>query len=131
MKKRPTSITVIAWILIIMGGISLISSAVMINNPMARDLMRKSPIPIPFQYAMSFVGILIMIISGIAILKGQNWARFLYVVWSLFGFVIGIATSPMKAAMIPGLIVFLIAAFFLFRPKANEFFAPIKEASNA
>ena len=131
MKKRPTSISVIAWILIVMGGISLITTTAMINNPVARDMMAKNTMPIPVQYIMGYVGLFIMIVSGIALLKGQNWARFLYVIWSLIGFVIGIATSPMKAAMIPGFVVFLIVAFFLFRPKASAFFASSEEVGNA
>ena len=131
MKKRPTSITVIAWILIVMCGISLITSTISLNNPMAKELMSRSPISIPIQYAMMYVGLLIILISGIAMLKGQNWARLLYVIWSIIGFVIGIATSPMKAAMIPGFVVFLIIAFFLFRPKANEYFAGTGVQSDA
>jgi hypothetical protein len=55
-------------------------------------------------------------------LKGQNWARFLYVGWGIAGFLIGITTSPVKAALIPGVVFFLLIVFFLFRPKANEFF---------
>jgi hypothetical protein len=103
----------------------------MINNPDVQELMAKSPIPIPIQYAMSYAGLLVMIVSGIAMLKGKNWARLLYVIWSLVGFVIGIATSPMKAAMIPSFVVFLVVAFFLFRPKATAFFAPHEETDNA
>lgn len=131
MKKRPTSITVIAWILIVMSGISLITSTISLNNPMAKELMSRSLIPIPIQYAMMYVGLLITLISGIAMLKGQNWARLLYVIWSIIGFGIGIATSPMKIAMIPGFVVFLIIAFFLFRPKANEYFAGTEVQSDA
>lgn len=93
--------------------------------------MAKGPLPIPVQYAMSYVSLFVMIVSGIAMLKRQNWARFLYVIWSFIGFIIGIATSPLKAAMIPGFVVFLIVAFFLFRPKANAFFAPSEETGNA
>ena len=95
MMKRPTSVNVIAWILIVTSGISLISSTVSLNNPMAKELMAKSLMPIPLQYVMLYVGLLITIVAGIAMLKGQNWARFLYVVWSAIGFVIGIVTSPM------------------------------------
>lgn len=103
----------------------------MINNPTARDMMSKSPMPISVQYAMSYLGLLVMIVSGAAMLKGRNWARYLYVIWSLAGFVIGIATSPMKAAMIPSFVVFLIVAFFLFRPKATAFFVPREEPEDA
>jgi hypothetical protein len=123
MMKRPTSVSVIAWILIVTSGISLLTSTVSLNNPMARELMAKSLLPVPLQFVMLYVGLLITIVSGIAMLKGQNWARFLYVGWSAIGFVIGILTSPMKAAMIPGLVVFAVLTFFLFRPKPNEYFS--------
>ena len=69
----------------------------MINNPIARDIMAKNPMPILVQHAISYIQILVMIISGVAMLKGMNWARYLYVIWSLISIVIGIATSPMKA----------------------------------
>lgn len=128
MNKRPTSITVTSWILIVMGGISLISTTAMINNSEVQEIMAKNPLPIPIQYLMSYAGLLVMIISGIAMLKGKNWARLLYIIWSLVGFSIGILTSPMKAAMIPGLVVFGVIVFFLFRPKASAFFVPQEDA---
>jgi len=77
---------------------------------------------------MMYAGLLITLVCGIAMLKGQNWARLLYVGWSIIGFIIGMATSPMKALMIPGVIVFLVVAFFLFRPKANEYFKATEAA---
>ena len=130
MTKRPTSITVISWILIVTGGISLITTTAMINNPAVQDMMAKNPIPIPVQYAMSYVGLLVTILSAVAMLKGANWARYLYVIWNVVGGGIGFATSPMKAAMIPSLVVFLVIAFFLFRPKATAFFVPHEETEN-
>jgi hypothetical protein len=131
MQPRPTSITVISWILIVMGAISLISTTVMLNNPTVRELMGKNPIPIPLQFAISYAGLIIMIVSGSAMLKGFNWARLLYVIWSVVGFLVGIATSPVKLAMIPGLVIFLIIVFFLFRPAANAFFSPGDASPNA
>lgn len=87
--------------------------------------------PIPLQYAMGFLGLAVMLVSGIYMLKGQNWSRKLYVGWSIFGFVVGMATSPMKMAMVPGLVVFLVIVYFLYRPKANDFFSPQESQSNA
>jgi hypothetical protein len=131
MKNRPTSVTVIAWILIVLGGLSIVTTTVMTNNPTAVALMSKSPLPVSVQYAISYLGSLVMVVSGVAMLKGQNWARWLYVGWSIIGFIIGIATSPAKMAMIPGFVVFLVIAFFLFRPRANEYFARLEAAVNA
>ena len=133
--KRPTFVSVIAWILIVMSGISLVtftmSLNMSLNDPMIRELLSKSPIPIPLQIAIGYVGLLITIVSGVAILKGQNWARFLYVGWNVIGSVIGLLTSPMKAAMIPGLFIFVVITFFLFRPKANEYFSTKETAGSA
>jgi len=133
MRTRPTSITVIAWILILFGGISLVTTTLMINNgmidevmidnPAARELLSKSLIPIPVQYAVTYVGLLVMLVSGVAMLKGQNWGRWLYVVGTAAGFLIGIITSPLKEAMIPGFVVFVVVTFFLFRPKANKYYS--------
>lgn len=129
MKKRPTSITVIAWILIVSSVLTAITSTMSLNNPMVKELMSRSLLPLPVQYVIMYLGLIITVISGISILKGKNWSRYLYVIWSIIGFVIGITTSPMKAAMIPGGVIFLVIAFFLFRPKINEFFLP-SELSN-
>jgi hypothetical protein len=107
MNERPKSIAVVCWILIAMGGISLVTTIFSFNNPVTQELMSKSPFPISVQYIMMFAGLLIMFVCGIAMLKGQNWARLLYVGWSIIGIIIGIATSPMKAMMIPGIIIFL------------------------
>ena len=132
MRTRPTSITVIAWILILMGGISLVTTTLMINpvmnNPAIRELMSKSPVPVPVQYAMTYVALLVMLVSGVAMLKGQNWGRWLYVVGTALSFLIGIVTSPLKGAMIPGFVVFVMVTFFLFCPKANTYFSDQESA---
>lgn len=120
--KRPTSVTVIAWILIVMSSLSLVTSVLTFNNPMVKEVMAQSPLPLSIQFAMMYVGLFVTLVSGIAMLMGRNWARFLYVGWSVIGFIVGLLTSPMKAAMIPGIVVFAVIAFFLFRPKATAFF---------
>ena len=122
MQTRPTSITVICWILIVMGGILLFTSLLSLNNPEAKEIMGRNPIPVSIQFMMLYVGTIVMIGCGIAMLKGQNWARMLYISWSIFGLIIGIVTAPMKSSLIPGIVIFMIAAFFLFRPNATAFF---------
>ena len=131
MNQRPTSITVISWILIVIGVISIITTTAMINNPMVEEMMTKSPLSIPVQHAISYIGLSITIVCGIGMLKGKNWARLLYIIWGVIGFIIGIATAPIKAAMIPGFVVFAVIVFFLYRAKASAFFVPNKETENA
>ena len=124
MKERPTSVTVIAWFLIVMGVISIISSIISLfnPNPMVEEIMSRNPLPVPIQQLLSYVGIAVSIVSGMYMLDGANWARFLYVIWSVIGILISIITLPNLIFIIPGLVLLVIITFYLFRPKANDYF---------
>lgn len=123
MNQRPKSVLFISWFLIITGSISLLTSLTSINNPVVLELMAKSPIPIPVQFILMYAGLIVSIISGFFMLRGANWARLLFVIWSAIGLLIGVATSPAKIMLVPGAIIYVIEIFFLFRPCANKFFA--------
>ena len=122
MKERPKSITIVCWILIVTGVFSLFSSTLHFNDSKVLEIMSKIPLPISIQYILIYAGSAITFLCGIAMLKRQNWARFLYAGWKIISLTIGVATFPMKVLLIPGIIVFLIIAYFLFRPRANEYF---------
>lgn len=123
MPGRPKSITIIAWYLIVVAVISLFKNFSTLNNPLATELMSKSLLSIPLQYAKWYIGLAVSVICGIGMLKGQSWARLLYVLWSMIGFLMGFVTSPLKVAPpIPGVILFTIIVFFLYRPAANQYF---------
>ena len=126
MTTRPKSVTIISWILLVMGVISILSTSLTYDNPQVLEIMRLSVIPITLQYIITALGLSITIISAIGMLKNKNWARFLYVGWSVIGFIIALLTSPMTAMLIPGVIVFMIITFFLFSTKANNYFNPGK-----
>jgi MFS family permease len=120
MNKRPTSITVIAWILIILGGFSLIPA----TTSLIKELMGPSLISPPIEYALIYLGVLSYLVSGIAILKAQNWARFLFIVWQVFYYTIRMSRNPFAIGIVPSVFIFLIVPiFFLFRPRANDYFA--------
>jgi hypothetical protein len=129
--KRPTSVSVIAWFLIVTSLISLVTSYASLGNPIAQELMAKSLLPMSVQYVMLFAGLAITLAAGFAMLKGLNWGRTVYVAWSALGFVIALATSPIKIAVIPGAVVFAIIAVFLYRPKAATYFSRREAANDA
>jgi hypothetical protein len=118
MNKRPTSVTIIAWLFIVVGGVFLIDSW--------NDLKVKGTL---LQFILTFFQMLFPFISGIGLLKRQNWARFLYLICWILLFVIHILRNiyilrnPMTTGLIGGSVLFLITIFFLFRPKANDYFA--------
>jgi hypothetical protein len=131
MMKRPTSVSIIAWFLIATSLISVITSYTSLDNPIAQELMAKNLLPLSVQYVMLYFGLAISVASGVAMLKGWNWGRTLYVAWSVFGLVIGLVTSPMKLVLIPSVIVLAIIVFFLYRPKVNAFFSSRQAANDA
>ena len=124
MNKRPRAVAVIGWILVVMGIFSMFATSVNLKNPKVIASMQETPLPMSMQYAILTLGVMIMTICGLGILKGKNWARFLYVGWGVFSFLLAIAIGTMQITMVPGLLIFLVIAFFLFRPGANAYFSP-------
>src|SRR5690348_11907196 len=123
MSKRPRSITVISWIFIAFGTISLLTS-LLPKLPGAEEHVAEFRTQHPFQFAFLYVGPVLAIVCGVFMLRGFNWARWLLVVW--FGYkVFGNALhSPMKL-LIPALL-FGVAIYFLFRPQASAYFRGTK-----
>ena len=114
-----------------MGAVSLLTTTLMVNraDPVVHDLMARSPIPVPIQYAIGYMGLIVMITSGAAMLKARNWGRHLYVIWTAINLPIGLATSPVRVMLIPGVVLYAVVVFILFRPKANQYFAKTEALS--
>lgn len=124
MKSRPLSVSIISWILIVAGLLSLVASLLTMNNPNVKVMMENNPLPMSVQYALMYVGLAILIISGFGMLKGKNWARLLYVAWGVFSIALNVITTPkLTTMMIPGMVFLAIVIFFLFLPKSNAFFS--------
>ncbi|MHB1948469.1 MAG: DUF7144 family membrane protein [Gammaproteobacteria bacterium] len=123
MRSRPLSISIIAWLFIIASVISLIGNLVTINNPAVKNMMEQSPIPMNVQYVMMYLGVVILFICGLGFLKGKNWARILYVIWGILGIIMNFVILKLSPILIPGIVFFVIIIFFLYRPKANLYFA--------
>lgn len=122
-KKRPISITVIAWFLIVGSGICFFTTTFRLH-------------PGPFTYYVhqtrAYTALLINIVSGIGMLKGKNWARFLYAILGIILAVINLATLPIpiNAITLSGLAIFILIVILLFLPQANEYFTADKSTSD-
>lgn len=122
---RPRSVTIIGWYLLLSGAYTTIYFGLnykLFDEPLMRKMMEASPLPAEVQIGQIFAGGAIAVITGLAMLKGQNWGRWLYVIWLAVGLIAGLFTSPMKVLLLPSLLVLIAFSFFMFRPKANAFF---------
>jgi hypothetical protein len=123
MEKRPLSLTIIAWLLIVFTLFGLYGVATMGSNPMAMKMMQQSHIPMAVEQVWGVIGAIVNLACAYGIFKGQPWSRVLYVVWSVIGIVVAFYISPVKAIILFSVIFFVVIAFFLFGEKANVWFS--------
>ena len=112
MNKPPISIIVIACLYIATGAIGLVS-----------HLFQFKP-QHPFQYDIVWISLvsLAAIVSGVYLLRGRNWARWLALAWIAFHVVLSAFHSPFE--LLVHSLLCAAFAFFLFRPRATRFFRP-------
>lgn len=122
MKARPLSVTIIAWVLIVLGVIGLAGLALTSNSQLALSIMSQSPMSLQMQMIVGAISAVVSVACGVAILKGKDWGRTVYVVVGALGIVITLVTTPTVSGIALNVAVLAVIAFFLFRAPANEFF---------
>lgn len=131
MKKRPLSVTIIGWFLIVTSLLSLLSSIFTINSPAAQELMAKTPLPLLVQHILLYLGLFLSILAAVFMLRGANWARLLYIIWTGAQLLLILATSPVKLMILPAVVIYALFTVLLFRPSATAYFKPSAAPSEA
>ena len=122
-QKRPVSLTIIAWVLIVLSLLALVGVFTMKSNAAMMKMMDQMPVSLLFYQGWTVFGVIIDLIVAYGIFKAQPWSRVLYVVWSIIGLVVGFFISPQKAYLVLGLIVLIVISIFLYSEKANDWFS--------
>jgi hypothetical protein len=120
--QRPTSLTVIGWVLIAFGAFGLLGTMLLPANPVAVELMKQSPLPMSAHIAIGAIGALISVACGVGVLKGFAWSRLLYAGWVLISVAIALVSMPFSSVMVVGWLLQAVIIFFLFRPEAGAWF---------
>lgn len=71
MDDRPVSVTIVGWVLMIIGIISCISLLAAMNDSEVQAIMAHQSTPVWFQLGSSVVGLVVTVICGFVILKGK------------------------------------------------------------
>jgi len=110
MNKRPVSITVIACVYILVGAVGFAAQVTefKLHGPIQGDFV-----------LVEFVR-LIAVVSGIFMLRGHNWARWLALAWIAFHVVVGALHSLPQLAI--HVLFCAILAYFLLRRDAALYF---------
>lgn len=128
MSRRPESVTVIAWLLLVFGVIGLpayLMAWFMRDWPMLQPLLATYRLPYPLTMELGMLGISIQMLCAVGLLFRLGWARHVYVVTALAttGFSIWAMPTPWPLFAVPGVLIPIVAAVFLYRPAANRWFS--------
>jgi hypothetical protein len=114
MNKRPLSIILISWLFISVGSIALVYHLL--------------PQHIGELKGQGLVWVclvrLLAIVSGVFMLRGLNWARWLLVAWIGFHVILSAFHSAFEV-VVHGLL-FAVIIYFLFRAQAAAYFRPVQ-----
>lgn len=123
MEKRPVSLTIIGWLLIVLALFGLYAVATMASNPLAMKMLAQMHVSLALEQAWGALGAIVNLVCAYGILKGLPWSRVLYAVWGVIGVIVSFYISPMKAAVVLGLIILVVIAAFLWTNSANDWFS--------
>ena len=110
MKKRPLTVLILGCLFIVTGAIGLASHLTdfKLSKPVESELLWISLVR------------LLAIISGIFMLLGRNWARWLALAWIAFHVAISFFHS-VQQVVVHGLL-FVLIAYCLYRPEVRAYF---------
>ena len=119
---RPLSVTIISWLLIATATLQWLALLLYFNDPEVREIMASAKIPLFVQFTLQVANVLVYYASGIGMLNGMNWARFLYVGWFGICILLGLAIGSSILLLLPSIIIFAIVTYFLFHPDSSDYF---------
>lgn len=129
--KRPVSVAISCWFLIIGALCALASAYLGRNDPAMLASMAHGAIPAQVQYAILIFSQGITLVAALAMLQRRRGARTVYLAWGVIDTVICLATVPLKMDVLPGTLMFVVICAFLYSPKSNAWFSPRKAANDA
>lgn len=113
MNSRPKLLTGICFYLILVGFISLWSLPTRLANP--ENFQAVSPIMIAVSGVVSFV-------AGVAMLKAQNWSRYLFVIAKSIILVFYFATQSFTYVDLVGVPIVALIICYLFGRSSTLYF---------
>jgi hypothetical protein len=110
MNKRPLSITLLSYLLIVVGAAGFVFH---FSESYKRHSFASDDVLV---LAVS----LLAIVCGVFLLRGKDWARWLSMAWIAFHVVLSFFHSMREVAV--HALFLLVFAVLLFRPAASQFF---------
>ena len=122
MSKRPISLTIIGWFLVITGLFGLFGIMTIGSDQAVRQMVEANGASLGMQQVIGVLGCFVSAVCAYGIFKGLPWSRVLYVAFGIVSLVFNLlAGAALSMTILSGLFVAVIA-YFLFRPVADDWF---------
>ncbi|WP_431820649.1 hypothetical protein [Burkholderia sp. F1] len=121
--KRPISLTILAWVIIVTSAFTLINTPFSLRNPMVIALYQQCLLPIWATIGFGVVSAALNVAIGIAILRARGWARTAYIAVSAVGIVVSLINFPYRMVLIPGVLLCALFVYLLYRRPATAYFS--------
>ncbi len=79
-------------------------------------------VPLELQIAIGFVASMVVVLAGIFVWRGLNWARWAVALWMIFSLALYVLQTGLTWLPAIKLPVFFLVLFLLFRPRVAEHF---------
>ena len=120
MDKRPLSITLISWIFIVFGIAAFIASLLPVFGIETFHSAAEFRSYTPIVYSLILLLRLTAAVSGVFMLYGANWARWLLAVWLMAHVIISIWNSSFE--LVIHILLLILVSYYLFRPQSSAYF---------
>lgn len=130
--KRPITLTILAWFLIIYSALTLVTKVFIVINPeaykLAQDLSdnlnNQALIPVSFhlQLMHALIGSILIILAGIFILKGHRWSRVLLFVWMVSVLIITFLVTGLSIQFYLKTVITTLLTLLIFNSTSNSYF---------
>jgi hypothetical protein len=128
-NKRPASVALVSWLVIVFHGISLFIDTTSIDF----RVMSSSGIML-LLLCLAFLEPLVMVVLGIGLLRGANLSRIFFLMWvrlflciNIIGAVVITASGTIPFDLLGGVPIKLFLLWFFARPSIVKYFEPSPE----
>ncbi len=130
--RRPRLLAVLCLVILAFGLLSLGQKIYLVASPQAfalfkelfRELNEAAPVPLPLELhlAHAFASSLVYIVAGIFMWGGRNWARAMFLLWSLTALALTVLETGLSPVLGVKSLVYLLFLALLTLRSSNKFF---------
>jgi hypothetical protein len=119
--QRPWSLSIIGGLLIALGLLGLASLAAVLAAPALREAASARG-PLAVQVLQSLPPSLVHIVAGAFMLRGANWARLLYMIFTGIAIPVSVLAQGSQPGVLVGIAIYAVVVYFLTRPPTVAWF---------